>query len=342
MSPVTDPFVIPARDLPAGASGSPADAPPPPDEDDVAGDAAMVRATALAGRPPSRLARWFWGLAGALLSLIVSVAAYDYVTALIARVPALGMAALVMIALLALIVLGQIVRELWAFRRLNRIDALRKDAARARADGDRQAALAVSRQLEGFLSGRAEARWGAERLREARDDVLDADALLELTERTLLATFDACARREIEGAARTVAGVTAVIPLALADVLAALSMNVRMIRRIADIYGAHTGFFGSWRLLRSVATHLLATGAVAVGDDMISSVAGGSALSRVSRRFGEGVINGALTARVGVAAMEVCRPLPFSALPRPKVSNIISRSLTGLFGGRGGAGTGPI
>lgn len=336
MSPATDPFVIPARDLPPGGAASPADAPPP--DDDLAGDAAMVRATALAARPPSRIARWFWGLAGSLLSLIVSVAAYDYVTGLIARVPALGMAALVMMVLLAMIILAQIVRELWAFRRLNRIDVLRTDAARARTDGDRQAALDVSRRLEDFLAGKAEARWGAERLREARDDVLDADALLELTERTLLATFDARARREIEGAARTVAGVTAIIPLALADVLAALSMNIRMIRRIADIYGAHTGFFGSWRLLRSVATHLVATGAVAVGDDMISSVAGGSALSRVSRRFGEGVINGALTARVGVAAMEVCRPLPFAALPRPKVSNIISRSLTGLFGGRGGFG----
>ena len=162
--------------------------------------------------------------------------------------------------------------------------------------------------------------------------MLDADAMIALTERSLFAPLDAMARREIEAASRTVAGATALIPLALADVLTALSMNVRMIRRIAEIYGAHAGFFGSWRLLRSVATHLLATGAVAVGDDVIHSVVGGSALARVSRRFGEGVINGALTARVGIAAMEVCRPLPFAALPRPKVTNVIGRSLTGLFG----------
>jgi len=337
MRHATDPFVIPARDLPPGGSASPADAPPPP-EDDAAADAAMVRAATLAGRPRSRVSRWFWGLAGALLSLMLSVAAYDYVTGLVARFPALGLAALAMMAVLALIVLGQVLRELWAFRRLGRIDALRADAARARTDDDRQAALDVARRLEAFYAGNPEARWGSERLREARDDVLDADAVLELTERALFAPFDARARREIEAAARTVAGATALIPLALADVLAALSMNIRMIRRIADIYGAHTGFFGSWRLLRSVFTHLLATGAVAVGDDMISSVAGGSALSRVSRRFGEGIINGALTARVGVAAMEVCRPLPFAALPRPRVSNIVSRSLTGLFGSRAAPG----
>jgi putative membrane protein len=112
----------------------------------------------------------------------------------------------------------------------------------------------------------------------------------------------------------------------------ALTANLRMIRRIAEIYGGRAGAFGSWRLLRTVLTHLVATGAVAVGDDLIHSVAGGGLLSKLSRRFGEGVINGALTARVGVAALEVCRPLPFVALRKPRVSNLVSRGLAGLFG----------
>ena len=71
---------------------------------------------------------------------------------------------------------------------------------------------------------------------------------------------------------------------------------------------------------------------MALGDDLISSVLGGGAVSKLSRRFGEGVVNGALTARVGIAAMEVCRPMPFVALPRPRVTSLIKRALTGLFG----------
>ena len=57
--------------------------------------------------------------------------------------------------------------------------------------------------------------------------------------------------------------------------------------------------------------------------------------------LGDGIISRALTARVGVAAMDVCRPLPFAALPRPKVSNLVGRALTGLFqrDGRGEAPT---
>ena len=69
-----------------------------------------------------------------------------------------------------------------------------------------------------------------------------------------------------------------------------------------------------------------------MGDDLIHSVAGGGLLSKLSRRFGEGVVNGALTARVGVAAMEVCRPLPFRVLPKPRVTALVQRALTGLFG----------
>ena len=164
----------------------------------------------------------------------------------------------------------------------------------------------------------------------------DADAMLGLTEAELLAPLDAAARAEVETAARQVATVTAIVPLALADVATALTANIRMIRRIAEIYGGRAGTLGSLRLARSVMTHLVATGAVAVGDDLIGSVAGGGMLSKVSRRFGEGVINGALTARVGIAAIEVCRPLPFRRLKRPGVTSLVQRALTGLFGqGRG-------
>ncbi|MEM6389473.1 MAG: YcjF family protein, partial [Pseudomonadota bacterium] len=145
------------------------------------------------------------------------------------------------------------------------------------------------------------------------------------------APLDRAAEVEIEAAARQVATITAFVPIALADVLTALTANLRMIRRIAQIYGGRGSAFGAWRLTRAVLSHLVATGAVAVGDDLIGSLAGGSFLSKVSRRFGEGLVNGALTARVGVAAMEVCRPMAFGPGCKPAVTGLIRRALTGLF-----------
>jgi putative membrane protein len=77
--------------------------------------------------------------------------------------------------------------------------------------------------------------------------------------------------------------------------------------------------------------HLMATGTLAVGDDWLGSVFGGSLLSRLSRRFGEGMVNAALTARVGRAAIDVCRPLPFNMQERPKINDVLRRALTGIF-----------
>ena len=58
-----------------------ADAPPVPEATSVAGQGeAMRAATRLATKRPSRLARWFWGLATALFGAVLSVAAWAFVT----------------------------------------------------------------------------------------------------------------------------------------------------------------------------------------------------------------------------------------------------------------------
>jgi putative membrane protein len=311
---------------------SPATAPPVDDDPTLPeGRAMQVLATLGRKRRGSWLSRWFWGGVVALLGFVLSVAAWDFATRLLAANPVLGWIATALIAIVLVTLLLIALRELAAFSRLGRLDALHRDAEAALAAEDIKAARGVVGRLGALYRDRASLRLGREEMSRRRDEVFDAESLFALAEARLLAPLDAEAQREVEAAARQVATVTALVPLAFADVIAALTSNLRMIRRIAEIYGGRAGTLGAWRLTRAVLTHLVATGAVAVGDDLIGSVAGGSVLSRVSRRFGEGVVNGALTARVGVAAMEVCRPLPFGAGRRPSVTGIVRRALTGLF-----------
>lgn len=332
MTSAKGPVLIDLDDTPksAAAAETPATAAPVPDLVPTR-STAMQQVATLAARPRSRLARWIWTMATALTGFIVSLAAYDYITTLLARSPVLGGIALALMILLVLVLALATLRELAAFARLRRIDRIQEGAKTALADGDLAAARAVTAQLTRLYSGRDDTKWGRDRLAEYSRDVLDADTLLAAVETDLLAPIDRAAEKEVEAAARQVATVTAIVPLALADVLTALTANLRMIRRIAELYGGRSGTFGSWRLTRTVLTHLVATGAVAVGDDLIGSVAGGGVLSKVSRRFGEGVVNGALTARVGVAAIDVCRPVPFAASKRPSVTALVKNSLTGLF-----------
>lgn len=293
---------------------------------------AMQTVATLAARRPSRLARMFWGVLVAILGAVVSVAAWDFLTGLITRAPLLGYGVTVLVGVFLLVLLIGALRELAAFSRLARIDKLHRAAEAALMANDLPGARRVTRSLTRLYASREDTRWGRERLAEYEAEQFDADSLLGLAEIELLAPLDKAATREVEAAARQVAAVTALVPLAMADVVVALTSNLRMIRRVAEIYGGRSGTLGSWRLARAVMAHLVATGAVAVGDDLIGTIAGGGVLSKLSRRFGEGIVNGALTARVGVAAMEVCRPLPFARTKRPSVTGLVKRALTGLFG----------
>lgn len=310
-----------------------ADAPPVPDADLTAAPEgrAMQAAALIAAQRPSRLSRWFWGSALALVGAVVSVGFWEFAMGLLDRAPLLGMAVSALVVVFLLVCVVVVVRELAALGRLRRVDGLRRASADAVQSGDLAEARVVADRLVAFYRGREDTRWGRDRFADRRGDMFDADALLGLVEDEILTPLDAAARREVEAASRQVATVTALVPLALADVAMALASSLRMIRRVAEIYGGRSGVLGSWRLTRAVFAHLVATGAVAAGDDLLEPVLGGSVLSKLSRRFGEGVVNGALSARVGVAAMEVCRPLPFSERHKPSVRGIVAGALGGLF-----------
>lgn len=308
---------------------SPADAPPPPDAEAPAAAPATVRALRAAARRRSVFGRLVWGAATSLIGLVVSVAAWDWAVALVARSPLLGGVAGVLAAVVAAGLLAFAVAELAATARLGRLDRIRAEVEAALRADDRAAALAALRRLRALYARRADLAWALKDAAEREAEHLDAAALVASHERALMTGLDARAEAAAAQAARIVAGVTAFVPLALADVLAALVANLRMIRAIAEIYGGRAGWMGSWRLLKTVAGHLAATGAVAMADDLVGPALGGGAVARLSRRFGEGLVNGALTARVGAAAIEVCRPLPFHALQAPSGRAIAAAALRG-------------
>ncbi len=302
---------------------SPAEAPP---LDDPAPAAERALAFAARGR------RWglgsaFLALAGALLSLVLGVALTEFVSALFQRNPVLGSIGLALLVALVVVLAAICLRELAALARLGRIETLRAHAVEARETGSPAAVEALVKGLDSLYSRRPDLAWGRQRLAGATGDMPDAAARLAFAEQTLMAPLDAAAEAAIMRASRDVATSTAMIPLALIDVMIALTRNLRMLREIAEIYGGRAGWIGSWRLLRAVAAHLIATGAVAVADDILGPLMGGHMLARLSRRFGEGAVNGALTARVGVAAMDVCRPLPFATIARPNASGVVLRAL---------------
>lgn len=323
-SPSPGPFVEERE-----GESDPALAPAISDIDSIVAEGAMLQAMARTGL--SGLTRIAIGIFGSLLMLILSVSAWNFVTSLLKANQALGWVALVLTALAILIVLILILREGIGFLRLSRLDHLRKRAADAHKAMDMKEANAVTDALVRLYHGRAEIRWGLDRFARAAPAIMDADARLILAESEILVPLDQRAQAEIQTAIRRVVTVTAVVPLAFADVLVVFYSNLAMIRRIAATYGGRAGLLGSVSLLRRIIASIIAAGIVALADDLVGSVAGGSILSKFSRRFGEGVVNGALTARIGVAAVDLCRPLPFLQGKRPGVSRLLRQALTDLI-----------
>ncbi|MGB0658863.1 MAG: YcjF family protein [Mangrovicoccus sp.] len=316
------------------APADPTAAPPVPEETSAVSHGhgqAMTQLTAMAARPVSPLRRWFLAVFGAFAMAMIGWASWAAIAALVAKIPVLGGFVALLGALSLAIALLLVIKEIAALSRLARLDHLRQAADRVLAEHDLTAARKLGLRLQGFYRQRVDLKWSGADLEARLNDAFDPDAALAAAEQAMVSPLDAAAIREVEAAARQVATVTALVPLALADVITAMVVNLRMVRRISEIYGGRAGTLGSWKLIRAVFVHLAATGIVSAGDDLVTSVLGGSALSRISRRFGEGIVNGALTARVGVAAIEICRPLPFLASEPPKVSQLVRRALSGLF-----------
>ena len=214
---------------------------------------------------------------------------WETVEALIARNIWLGRVALGLSIIVGATLLIWTGRELAALSRLRRVDALKEQAARARRSRDATAAQSSVLAIQKLYRNRPELTEARDRVTTQAAETLDGDALIDLAERAYLTPLDEAAQAVVRRSAKHVAAATALIPLALIDVLSALTVNARMIREIAEIYGGRAGWLGSWRLLRAVAGHLIATGAVAVGDDLVGAALGGGVISRVSRRFGEGL-----------------------------------------------------
>ncbi|MBK5196707.1 MAG: TIGR01620 family protein [Methyloceanibacter sp.] len=271
--------------------------------------------------------RWgtiLMGALGGLISLAASLWLYDWALSLIARDDWIGWAAVGLLGLVLFALLMIILREAAGLARLGRLGKIRHEADSAARQNDKPLAVDVAARLKRLYGGRKDLAWGLARLAEHEHDIMDAAELLRLTERTLVAPLDPFARGIVAASAKRVSVVTAVSPGALIDMLFVGTENLRMLRRLATLYGARPGTLSLLKLARMVVTHIVLTGGIALGDDVIQQMIGHGLTAKLSARLGEGLFNGALTTRIGIAAIDVCRPLPYIEVQRPRFRELVA------------------
>jgi putative membrane protein len=274
-------------------------------------DGRIARPTATNLKSGFRWGALFFAAMFGLATLSFSVSFANFVAGVLTRNDWIGWTAAVLAGLAAVAALVIIMRELIGLLRLGKLSRFRRDAEKAIADNDPKKERAVVRDLTVLLANRPDLRWGIARLKEHQNDVRDPGDLLRLADREVLAPLDAVARRTVLASAKRVATVTALSPMMLIAMGFVLVENLRLLRALATLYGGRPGGLGALKLANYVVGHIIATGGVAMTDDLLGQFFGQDMLRRLSRRLGEGAFNGALTARIGVAAIEVIRPLPF-------------------------------
>ena len=235
---------------------------------------------------------------------------------LFTRTDWLGWLAVVLTALAALALVALAIREIVGLARLRlHRPHPRARRRRRRRRRPRQGARRLARADRRSMRRGPRRRAAAPALSSHIGEIIDGRDLIGLAETELLVALDEAARTMVLSSAKRVALLTAVSPRALVDLLFVAGEILRLIRRLAALYGGRPGFLGFVRLTRAAITHLAVTGGMAAGDSIVQQFLGHGIAARLSARLGEGVVNGLLTARIGIAAIEVCRPLPFVSRP---------------------------
>lgn len=280
--------------------------------------------------------RWLKLLVQAIAALIVmslGLRLYDLAITLIRRQDWLGWLALGIAALAVLAALVLIVKELAAILGLSRLQSLRGASERALRDGDAKAAARAVTDLTRLYRDRPDLALARREVDAHRKDVLSARERFGLAERQLMAPLDADAMAIVTASAKRIATITALSPFILLDVGTVAVENMRMLRRLATLYGGRPGTWGALRLGRLAIEHIVVTAGIDITGDLVPAGVASGLAPLFGRKIGEGLFNGAMTARLGTAAIEVCRPVPFVDAKRPNPGSVVALITREVGGG---------
>ncbi|HEX5079712.1 MAG TPA: TIGR01620 family protein [Geminicoccaceae bacterium] len=275
------------------------------------------------GRSPRRTWRRLLLLGGTgFLAALLGLEAYDFVTALFERSDLLGGAFSLLLALAAVGALGLGVSEIASLRRLRALGELRTAGAQLLTSQVHGRADALLDEVEDVYRDRVEMRAAIERFHGHASDALNDGERVRLFAASVLTLLDKRAYGLVKAAARDIGALTALSPLGVLDGLIVLGRTLAMLRGIARIYGVRPGTAATTALLRRTLRNVVAAGVGELVSDAAVETLGASLLSFLSTRAGQGVVNGVLAARLGLGAMQLCRPLPFAQDELPSLKQL--------------------
>ncbi|WOH37623.1 TIGR01620 family protein [Thalassotalea fonticola] len=150
---------------------------------------------------------------------------------------------------------------------------------------------------------------------------LTEQEILTLYSKQVLSHVDEQALAQVAKFSTEAVVLVAVSPVAIIDMLVLMWRNLRMLDKIAGLYGVRLGYWSRLKLIKHVFTNMAYAGASEIIADVGLDLLGVETLGRLSTRAAQGLGAGMLTARLGIKTINLCRPIPFVDKP-PGISQV--------------------
>ncbi|MEY3220421.1 MAG: hypothetical protein RIT27_1778 [Pseudomonadota bacterium] len=267
---------------------------------------------------------WFWLLSGLGLwwAGMLFVDSFNFIADRFANNTLIG---LLFLGLFGVIIVnvGRLTWVTWQdFLALKSVSNLQADGKELLESNQYGLAMPYVNKISRFYSQRPDVKARLERFYMTVNDSHSDSEVCALFSKQVLEELDRRAYHLILKQAKETALLIALSPRAFLSSFLTLWGTVKMVRDVATLYGGRPRFVSSIKLLGAVFQNLIYAGVSEQVAESLSNLLGGSLLSVVSTQLAQGVGSGILTARVGLHAMRVCRPLPFRADEQPQWQHI--------------------
>ncbi len=284
----------------------------------------------------SKHSAWLWLAAslGGLLTLMLLVDSYNFIVEQYDNNFILGTVFLFLIIIISGASLTLTWQAIQKIRTLRTVSNLQQEGQKIITNNAYGNAKAYLNKIGLFYSEDLSFRNRLDRFYISINDSHHDREIYALFSKQVMHDIDQQAYQIVTKSSKETALFVMISQIALIDTILTLWRNVRMIRQIATLYNGKPGFFGSMSLMLTVIQNLIYADVSETVADGTAEIIGGSVLSVMSTQIAQGLGAGILTARLGIHAMNACRPLPFMEDEKPRFKEIrreVMSSLKGAF-----------
>ena len=263
---------------------------------------------------------WLWRTLGLVFVTLVAVEASLFFIEGFSQSPIIASLYAILLAGLSLICGRTIWRELSGLRQFKYQQNLKQQAQNIFDDEGQVSAenlcAEISKRLPSDLAEFDDSEWQKLNLAEYNDS-----EIMQLYSRNVLSQVDQKALKEIAKFSSESVVLVALSPIAVIDMLLMLWRNLRLVNKIASLYGLKLNYWSRVKLIKQVIINMAYAGASELVADLGADLLGAELLGKLSARMAQGLGAGMLTARLGLKAMHLCRPIPFDN-DAPKLGHI--------------------